>query len=54
MKYIRAVDFTAVRPWGALPIAKIGAIFFAGIGTEHFAHPQGEARILVIERDGSV
>lgn len=31
-----------------------GDIFFAGIGTEHVAHPQGEARILVIEKEGSV
>lgn len=28
--------------------------FFAGIGCEHAAHPQGEARILVVEREGSV
>jgi mannose-6-phosphate isomerase-like protein (cupin superfamily) len=103
MKFIRALDFTADRPWGALPIAKMGDIttklhwtdqpykwhvndgeevfvvldgivvmhyreagieksqrmqagdiFFAAIGTEHLAHPQGEARILVVERDGSV
>ena len=26
--------------------------FCAGIGTEHVAHPQGEARILVIEKAG--
>lgn len=31
-----------------------GDIFYAGIGTEHIAHPQGEARILVIEKEGSV
>jgi mannose-6-phosphate isomerase-like protein (cupin superfamily) len=31
-----------------------GDIFFAGIGCEHVAHPQGEARILVVEREGSV
>ncbi|GAA4415780.1 cupin domain-containing protein [Quisquiliibacterium transsilvanicum] len=31
-----------------------GDVFFAGIGCEHVAHPQGEARILVIEREGSV
>ena len=31
----------------------IGDIFFAGIGTEHVAHPKGEARILVIETEGS-
>jgi mannose-6-phosphate isomerase-like protein (cupin superfamily) len=31
-----------------------GDVFFAGIGCEHVAHPQGEARILVVEREGSV
>lgn len=31
-----------------------GDIFYAGIGTEHVAHPQGEARVLVIEKEGSV
>ena len=31
-----------------------GDIFFAGVGCEHVAHPQGVARILVIEREGSV
>lgn len=31
-----------------------GDIFYASIGTEHVAHPQGEARILVIEKEGSV
>lgn len=30
-----------------------GDIFFAGIGCEHVAHPRGEARILVVEREGS-
>lgn len=32
---------------------KIGDIFFAGAGTEHVAHPVGEARVLVVEREGS-
>ncbi|MBN3968798.1 cupin [Pseudomonas sp. UYIF39] len=32
----------------------VGDVFFAGIGCEHVAHPRGEARILVIEREGSV
>lgn len=32
----------------------VGDIFFASIGTEHVAHPVGEARILVIESEGSV
>lgn len=31
-----------------------GDIFFASAGCEHVAHPRGEARILVVEREGSV
>lgn len=31
-----------------------GDIFFASVGTEHVAHPKGEARILVVERAGSI
>lgn len=31
-----------------------GDLFFAAIGCEHVAHPRGEARILVVEREGSV
>ena len=31
-----------------------GDIFYATIGTEHVAHPQGIARILVIEKAGSI
>jgi len=31
-----------------------GDIFYASVGTEHVAHPQGEARILVIESQGSI
>lgn len=31
-----------------------GDIFYASVGTEHVAHPNGEARILVIETEGSV
>ena len=31
-----------------------GDIFYANLGTEHVAHPQGAARVLVIEREGSV
>jgi len=30
-----------------------GDIFFAAVGTEHVAHPRGEARVLVVEHDGS-
>ncbi len=33
---------------------KAGEIFYAGQGDEHFAAPVGEARILVVERAGSV
>jgi mannose-6-phosphate isomerase-like protein (cupin superfamily) len=35
-------------------LLKVGDIFHATIGTEHVAHPQGEARILVIESEGSI
>jgi mannose-6-phosphate isomerase-like protein (cupin superfamily) len=31
-----------------------GDVFFAEVGCEHVAHPRGEARILVVEREGSV
>ena len=31
-----------------------GDIFHADVGTEHVAHPVGEAHVLVIEREGSV
>jgi mannose-6-phosphate isomerase-like protein (cupin superfamily) len=31
-----------------------GDIFYASIGTEHVAHPKGEARILVVETQDSV
>ena len=32
----------------------LGDIFYASVGTEHVAHPVGEARVLVIETEGSV
>ncbi len=32
----------------------IGDIFYASLGTEHVAHPVGQARILVVEMAGSV
>lgn len=35
-------------------ILETGDVFHASVGTEHVAHPIGEARILVIEREGSV
>jgi mannose-6-phosphate isomerase-like protein (cupin superfamily) len=31
-----------------------GDVFYASVGTEHVAHPVGEARILVVESEGSV
>lgn len=33
---------------------EVGDIFYAQAGTEHVAHPQGAARVLVIESEGSV
>ncbi|MFP5393412.1 MAG: cupin domain-containing protein [Gammaproteobacteria bacterium] len=33
---------------------EVGDVFYAGLGCEHVAHPRGAARILVIEREGSV
>jgi mannose-6-phosphate isomerase-like protein (cupin superfamily) len=32
----------------------VGDIFYAEAGCEHVAHPRGQARILVVERAGSV
>lgn len=26
-----------------------GDVFFASVGTEHFAHPKGEVRLLIVE-----
>ncbi|MBI1397511.1 MAG: cupin [Betaproteobacteria bacterium] len=31
-----------------------GDIFYADVGCEHVAHPVGEARVLVVEKQGSV
>jgi hypothetical protein len=31
-----------------------GDIFHADSGTEHVAHPLGEARVLVVEKEGSI
>lgn len=33
---------------------EVGHIFYASVGTEHVAHPLGEARVLVIECEGSI
>jgi mannose-6-phosphate isomerase-like protein (cupin superfamily) len=35
-------------------ILEAGDIFYAAVGTEHVAHPIGQARILVVESEGSV
>ncbi len=35
-------------------VLESGDIFYASVGTEHVAHPRGEARILVVESEGSV
>ncbi len=35
-------------------LLNIGDVFYASIGTEHIALPIGEARILVVEKEGSV
>jgi mannose-6-phosphate isomerase-like protein (cupin superfamily) len=35
-------------------VLEAGDIFYASVGTEHVAHPIGEARILVVEAEGSV
>ena len=35
-------------------VLNTGDIFYASVGTEHVAKPQGEARILVVETEGSV
>jgi len=32
----------------------VGDVFFVGLGCEHVAHPQGAARTLVVEAEGSV
>lgn len=35
-------------------VLQVGDVFFADIGCEHSAHPRGEARLLVVEKEGSV
>jgi len=35
-------------------VLQAGNIFHANVGREHVAHPIGEARILVVEREGRV
>ena len=35
-------------------LLEVGDIFYASIGTKHYAAPIGEARVLVIEKQGSI
>jgi mannose-6-phosphate isomerase-like protein (cupin superfamily) len=35
-------------------LLEAGDVFFAGVGCEHVAHPRGEARILVVEKEASI
>ena len=44
------------REQGEEKVARLetGDVFYASVGTEHVAHPVGEARILVVETAGSV
>jgi len=35
-------------------VMNTGDIFFASVGAEHVAHPIGPARVLVIEKEGSL
>lgn len=44
------------RIGGVEQVARLeaGDVFFADAGCEHVAHPVGAARILVVEREGSV
>lgn len=35
-------------------VLETGDIFYADVGTEHVAHPIGQARILVVESEGSI
>ena len=49
-----AVDMHYKRD-GAVQVVRLnpGDIALASVGTEHVAHPVGEARILVVEQEGS-
>ena len=44
------------REGGAEKVVRLspGHMFIADVGDEHVAHPVGEARILVVERKGSI
>jgi len=45
-----------VRVAGQVQVHRLeaGDIFHADVGCEHVAHPRGEARVLVVEKEGSV
>ena len=51
-----AVDMHTRDPAGGVQVWTLGPgdVFHAEVGDEHVAHPQGAARVLVIERAGSV
>jgi mannose-6-phosphate isomerase-like protein (cupin superfamily) len=38
----------------SMVMLEAGDVFFAGLGCEHVAKPRNEARILVVEHEGSV
>lgn len=46
MRYVQDGEIQSAR-------LQSGDIFYAAEGCEHVAHPEGEARILVIEKAGS-
>ncbi len=35
-------------------VLETGDVFYASVGTEHVAHPIGQARVLVVEAEGSL
>jgi len=50
----RTVDMHYREPDGEhVAVLQAGDVFFAGVGCEQVAHPRREARILVVERQGS-
>ena len=34
-------------------VLEVGDVFFADTGSEHLARPRGQARILIVEKEGS-
>lgn len=56
-----AKEFTGQTAWDALdllefhePASRASDICLAGIGEEHAAHPRDQARLLVVEKKGSI